>query len=296
MMLRLARLSGSRRAAALTHTSLSTTAPRHCLPRTAVAATTAARRRVFSSSSAFSSNNDGGGAHAMTNDNPYTVDHDAILGATQNNVDYDDDALLDDDAAFDGFDEATKQMRQDFHLDDDGDGDFGGDATTTTPAAPAKRGPRMITEMGDMADSPLTDPNNIDMDADLRAVLTGKAFNITRMYPIQALTFQQVQAGEDVIGRSRTGTGKTLAFVLPLAQKLMRSGAPVQRGYANVVIIEPTRELANQVAAEIRKLSRKLKVSCIYGGVAYGQQESELRGGVDFLVATPGRLIDHIDR
>jgi ATP-dependent RNA helicase RhlE len=120
-----------------------------------------------------------------------------------------------------------------------------------------------------------------------------KAMGYIEPTPIQLRSIPLVLAGRDVIGSAQTGTGKTAAFALPILSKL---GAHEPR--PRVLILEPTRELAAQVETAIRDYSRftNLKVAVFYGGVGYGKQNDALREGVDVLVATPGRLLDHIEQ
>jgi ATP-dependent RNA helicase RhlE len=120
-----------------------------------------------------------------------------------------------------------------------------------------------------------------------------KAMGYIEPTPIQLRSIPLVLAGRDVIGSAQTGTGKTAAFALPILSKL---GAHESR--PRVLILEPTRELAAQVETAIRDYSRftNLKVAVFYGGVGYGKQNDALREGVDILVATPGRLLDHIEQ
>jgi ATP-dependent RNA helicase RhlE len=111
--------------------------------------------------------------------------------------------------------------------------------------------------------------------------------------PIQLRGIPLVLGGRDIIGSAQTGTGKTAAFALPILTKLDRH-APGPRA----LILEPTRELAAQVETAIRDFARftNLKVTVVYGGVGYGRQLDELRAGTDVLAATPGRLLDHLER
>ena len=109
--------------------------------------------------------------------------------------------------------------------------------------------------------------------------------------PIQLRTIPLILAGQDVIGSAQTGTGKTAAFALPILSQLGQPGrAP------RVLVLEPTRELAAQVETAIRDLARftPLRVAVVYGGVGYGRQNDALRQGIDIIVATPGRLLDHL--
>ncbi|WP_291429644.1 DEAD/DEAH box helicase [Deinococcus sp.] len=117
---------------------------------------------------------------------------------------------------------------------------------------------------------------------------------ITEASPIQAESLPHTLQGRDMIGRARTGTGKTLAFALPIITKLEASR---ERGrLPRAIVVAPTRELAKQVAEEFSKSGQELTTVTVYGGAAYAPQENALRRGVDVIVGTPGRLIDHIER
>ncbi len=123
-------------------------------------------------------------------------------------------------------------------------------------------------------------------------VLEGvKAMGFTEPTPIQIRAIPLVLEGRDIIGSAQTGTGKTAAFALPMLTKL---GPPQNRTRA--LILEPTRELAAQVETAIRDFARfsNLKVAVVFGGVGYGAQNEALKGGADIIVATPGRLLDHM--
>ncbi len=117
---------------------------------------------------------------------------------------------------------------------------------------------------------------------------------ITEPSPIQAESLPHTLAGQDLVGRARTGTGKTLAFSLPIATRLE---ADTTRGRApRAIVLAPTRELAKQVASEFEQSAAHLSTVTVYGGAAYGPQEGALRRGVDVVVGTPGRIIDHLER
>jgi len=119
---------------------------------------------------------------------------------------------------------------------------------------------------------------------------------ITTPFPIQTATLPDSIAGRDVLGRGRTGSGKTIAFVLPLLTRLAASNRRRQPGRPRALILVPTRELASQVHAAMLPLARALgmKTTTVFGGVGAGQQIHALRDGIDVLVACPGRLEDHI--
>jgi len=122
----------------------------------------------------------------------------------------------------------------------------------------------------------------------------------TTMTPIQAKAIPIVLAGRDVMGAAQTGTGKTAAFSLPLLHKMLQhenaSMSPA-RHPVRALVIAPTRELADQVAANIKSYAQhsKLRVAVVYGGIDMKPQTAELKAGVEVLVATPGRLLDHIE-
>ena len=112
---------------------------------------------------------------------------------------------------------------------------------------------------------------------------------------IQSRAIPMATDGRDLLASAQTGTGKTAAFVLPALQRLLT--APPKKGRGpRVLVLTPTRELAVQVEQVIRQIGRYtgLRSGIIVGGVSYGPQERMLRNGLDLLVATPGRLIDHI--
>ena len=111
--------------------------------------------------------------------------------------------------------------------------------------------------------------------------------------PIQEQAIPLALKGRDLIGLAQTGTGKTAAFTLPILDRLR--GGPRR---TRALILTPTRELCMQVEASFRKYAKTLEVSvvAVFGGVPLEPQERQLRGGVDVVVATPGRLIDHMER
>jgi ATP-dependent RNA helicase RhlE len=110
--------------------------------------------------------------------------------------------------------------------------------------------------------------------------------------PIQLRAIPIVLSGRDLIGSAQTGTGKTAAFALPILSRLE------QRGALRALVLEPTRELAAQVETAIRDYGRftNLRTTVVFGGTGYGRQDETLRKGVDILVATPGRLLDQMQR
>ena len=120
-----------------------------------------------------------------------------------------------------------------------------------------------------------------------------RAMGYVEPTPIQLRAIPLILAGRDVIGSAQTGTGKTAAFALPILSELGQH-SPQPR----LLVLEPTRELAAQVETAIHDFARftNLRTAVVFGGVGYGRQMDALRDGVDVLVATPGRLLDHIER
>ncbi|MEQ1870058.1 MAG: DEAD/DEAH box helicase [Vicinamibacterales bacterium] len=149
--------------------------------------------------------------------------------------------------------------------------------------------------------------SSLGLDARLLEGVRDLGFTETR--PIQSAVIKMALAGDDLIACAETGTGKTAAFVIPTLQRLLTSvgtGRPadskaygaVPEGYtrSRVLVLAPTRELAVQIEDEIHGLSyhTSLTSAAVYGGVDMSGQERALKAGVDIIVATPGRLIDHI--
>ncbi len=119
---------------------------------------------------------------------------------------------------------------------------------------------------------------------------------VVKPFPIQSATLPDSIAGRDVLGRGKTGSGKTIAFAIPTVMALTSSGKTRQPRAPRSLILVPTRELANQVAETVTPLARALNltVAVVFGGVSQGPQVTALRNGVDVLVACPGRLEDLI--
>jgi superfamily II DNA/RNA helicase len=134
----------------------------------------------------------------------------------------------------------------------------------------------------------------LGVPAPLVEVLT--ASGITAPFPIQVATLPDTLAGRDVLGRGRTGSGKTLAFSIPLVARLATSTSKRQPKRPRSLILVPTRELANQVAAVVDPMARALgmKTTVVFGGVGQNPQVQALAGGIDVLIACPGRLEDLI--
>jgi ATP-dependent RNA helicase RhlE len=119
-----------------------------------------------------------------------------------------------------------------------------------------------------------------------------KELGFTRPTPIQAEALPPALEGRDILGCAQTGSGKTAAFLLPILNRLI--GKP--RGTTRALVVTPTRELAAQIQEDLKDLAVHTPVTsaAIYGGVGMGPQEHALRSGVDVVIATPGRLLDHM--
>ena len=145
-----------------------------------------------------------------------------------------------------------------------------------------------------------TEAESMDSGGDFAALgLSGAVLDAVRdagyvePTPIQRQAIPLILRGRDVMGLAQTGTGKTAAFTLPIIERL--SGGPRR---TRVLILTPTRELCVQVEGSFKKYASHapVAVASVYGGVPLDPQEKQLRGGVDVVVATPGRLIDHLER
>jgi len=120
---------------------------------------------------------------------------------------------------------------------------------------------------------------------------------ITELYEIQHKVLAPIMEGLDVIGKSKTGSGKTIAFGLPIIEALLANPVRPGRHQATNLIIVPTRELCKQVATELESVAgNQCRVFAVYGGVSYGPQVAEFSNGVDILVGTPGRILDHLQQ
>ena len=122
------------------------------------------------------------------------------------------------------------------------------------------------------------------------------AENYTQPTPIQAQAIPHVLAGRDLLGIAQTGTGKTAAFALPILQRLAADKRPVPPHACRVLVLAPTRELASQIEDSFPTYGRNLPLSStvVFGGVDIRRQQRAMSHGVDILVATPGRLVDHL--
>jgi superfamily II DNA/RNA helicase len=166
--------------------------------------------------------------------------------------------------------------------------------TQLTPTEGSDEAPASPPASGRIDGVPFRD---LGVDDVICAALDDAGIHTT--FPIQALTLPLAMAGQDIIGQARTGTGKTLAFGVPILQRLATTLAATrdERPPAALIIV-PTRELAIQVADDLKKAGSRLgaRVLTVYGGRAYEPQIEALTAGVDVVVGTPGRLLDLANR
>ena len=161
------------------------------------------------------------------------------------------------------------------------------------PAVPATTAP--VRPQADYDPRPVTF-ESLDLEPRLLDSVRQRGFSSTT--PIQSAVIPIIMDGDDLIGCADTGTGKTAAFLLPILNRLLktRAAAPEERGYTRVLVLSPTRELAVQIEDDVQGFSYHTDLTSIavYGGVPMDQQERALKSGVDIVVATPGRLMDHM--
>ena len=148
------------------------------------------------------------------------------------------------------------------------------------------------------ADTPIMAFAQLQLAAPLARAVAEMGY--TSMTPIQAQAIPVVLQGRDVMGAAQTGTGKTAAFALPLLQRLLKhenSSTSPARHPVRALVLLPTRELADQVAQAIKSYAQhtQLRSTVVFGGIDMKPQTLELKKGVEVLVATPGRLLDHIE-
>ncbi|KAL6638185.1 hypothetical protein ACP70R_025757 [Stipagrostis hirtigluma subsp. patula] len=169
--------------------------------------------------------------------------------------------------------------------DEDEEGEYGSDGDEGVEA-----GAGLLGDEEELAIARLGLPDEL--------VSTLEKRGITHLFPIQRAVLIPALEGRDLIARAKTGTGKTLAFGIPMIKQLIEedAGQSTRRGRTpRVLVMAPTRELAKQVEKEIKESAPKLSTVCVYGGVSYNIQQNALSRGVDVVVGTPGRIIDLIN-
>ena len=235
------------------------------------------------------------GVSSETDDEEYTTDLQLPADMPGFDDDYEAivakvDDLFKETAAHEDVEETRKKDRDDEDVDED----------------VAKIDEKTIKVSVD--DDP-TSINNFNLHPITVAALKKKG--IETLFPIQVAALGPAQSGRDVVARAKTGTGKTLAFSLPIVEKFLREdeeernnrdadGGARRRGARDkrprCIVLAPTRELAQQVEREIYSLAPSFETLTVYGGAPIGPQESKLRRGVDFVVGTPGRVMDLLNR
>ncbi|MFA7680968.1 MAG: DEAD/DEAH box helicase [Pigmentiphaga sp.] len=153
-----------------------------------------------------------------------------------------------------------------------------------------------------MTDTAVSGPSSFDefgLHPDLLKAIAATGY--TTPTPIQAQAIPVVVNGRDVMGAAQTGTGKTAAFTLPILHRLMavaNTSASPARHPVRALILAPTRELADQVAENVKRYTKfcPLRSAVVFGGVDIGPQKEALRRGCEVLIATPGRLLDHLEQ
>lgn len=136
------------------------------------------------------------------------------------------------------------------------------------------------------------------VSAETKICLRGRGFE--SLFEIQALSFGPIFKGKDTVGKAKTGCGKTLAFVLPVVEKIVAESMCTKKPRRTplCVVVAPTRELARQIFVEFEIICKahSLVAACFYGGTPFGPQCHQIRDGLDVMVCTPGRILDHIRR
>ncbi len=155
------------------------------------------------------------------------------------------------------------------------------------------------TQPTDIAAAPIPTFAEIGLHPALLQAVLDTGYTIPT--PIQAQAVPLAMAGQDVMGAAQTGTGKTAAFTLPILHRLMasaNSSASPARHPVRALILTPTRELADQVAESVKRYSKltPLRSTVVFGGVDINPQKEALRNGCEVLIATPGRLLDHVEQ
>ena len=164
------------------------------------------------------------------------------------------------------------------------------------PSVVATRDPDTVAPSRDPKGYRLSDFDMFGLAPSLLDALTRAG--LSEPTPIQAKAIPPAMEGRDILGLAQTGTGKTLAFGVPLIEALLAQPGRPQQRTAKALVLAPTRELVNQIAESLKPFTAgsKIRVSTIVGGQSIGRQISFMERGTDLLVATPGRLIDLMDR
>jgi len=136
--------------------------------------------------------------------------------------------------------------------------------------------------------------SSLDLAPEIQQALD--ACGYSQMTPVQEQAIVPARRGKNLLANAQTGTGKTAAFTLPILQQMQDRPQPTESGFPRALILTPTRELAEQLAETIKRYAQflPLKVTAMYGGVNMDSQQKKLKAGVDILISTPGRLLEHV--
>lgn len=136
--------------------------------------------------------------------------------------------------------------------------------------------------------------SSLDLAPEIQQALNACGYN--QMTEIQQQAIIPARRGKDILANAQTGTGKTAAFALPILQKMSDNPTPTQVGSPRALILTPTRELAEQLEETISRYAQfmPLTIKALYGGVKISAQEKKLKAGIDIIIATPGRLLEHM--
>ncbi|MFD2229455.1 DEAD/DEAH box helicase [Alkalimarinus sediminis] len=138
--------------------------------------------------------------------------------------------------------------------------------------------------------------SSLDLAPEIQQALD--ACGYSQMTPIQERAIIPARRGKDILANAQTGTGKTAAFAIPILQRLHDNPKPTLPGNTRAIILTPTRELAEQLADTIKRYAQflPLSITALFGGVKMSGQQKKLNAGVDILISTPGRLLEHIEQ
>ena len=157
---------------------------------------------------------------------------------------------------------------------------------------------KVLERMESQSDAPVLETFE-EMNLHEKVLTALQGMGAEKPFPIQAASIPAAMTGVDVLGRGKTGSGKTIAFTVPMVEKLIAAGSvPRKAGKPRALILAPTRELADQIDRTVNGIARAVGfyTACIYGGVPQRKQEMAMSRGVDIVVATPGRLEDLISQ
>lgn len=196
--------------------------------------------------------------------------------------------LVEEEGGLEGF--AGKRLRKALHPDEEIEEDEESDEDNSDEGRSKRKkshGPAPTTINRSISASGL--------DPSLKKYLQSK-LKFSEFTQVQAEVIPLAKSGRDLIVRARTGTGKTFAYLLPIVDDLLKQKTPADFYDCQTLIVAPTRELVLQIYDQLKFLAPTLRITAIYGGTAYTAQENSLKNGSDVVIATPGRLIDHMAR